>query len=142
MDTQPSTSPRDLPSTSPREPAARTVLPPRSAFLSSPSSSAYPSIPAPIEEEVKTSHVIEVNSTDVEGGLKQLLEKVLEVYGGEGKVKMKENKSKKNYFFKYLGPEKAASLLETAIGDVKELQAGSGRWRFTQRIEVTAVRDR
>ena len=34
-----------------------------------------------------TTHVVEGKSSDVEKGLNELLDKVKEVYGGEGKVK-------------------------------------------------------
>ena len=77
-------------------------------------------------------HVVEIQSTDVEGGLKDLLNKVTEVYGGEGKVKMKKNK-------KYIGPEKAALLLEKALESVKELQKKSSLWKFTQRLEISVI---
>jgi hypothetical protein len=86
-------------------------------------------------------HVVEVKSSDVEGGLNELLEKVKEVYGGEGKVKVKRKNKNKNqlYSFKYGGPEKAAQLLQSAIQNVKELQSKSELWKFTQRLEVTSV---
>ena len=80
-------------------------------------------------------HVVEIQSSDVERGLKELLNKVKEVYGGEGKVKHKKNKKKEiAYSFKYIGPEKAAILLEKALQSVKELQQKSSPWTFTQRI--------
>ena len=73
-------------------------------------------------------------------GLNELLDKVKEVYGGEGKVKVKKrNKNNNHYSFKYGGPEKAAQLLETAIQNVKELQSKSQLWKFTQRLEVTSM---
>ena len=85
-------------------------------------------------------HVVEIQSSDVEGGLKDLLNKVTEVYGGEGKVKMKKNKKKDNsYSFKYIGPEKAALLLEKALKSVKELQKKSSLWKFTQRLEISVI---
>ena len=87
-------------------------------------------------------HVVEVKSSDVEGGLNELLEKVKEVYGGEGKVKVKQKKNKHQaYSFKYEGPEKATLLLGSAIQNVKELQNKSELWKFTQRLEVTVVRE-
>jgi hypothetical protein len=65
-----------------------------------------------------------------------MLKKVTEVYGGEGKVKMKKNKKKDNsYSFKYIGPEKTALLLEKALKSVKELQNKSSLWKFTQRFQ-------
>jgi len=85
-------------------------------------------------------HVVEIQSTDVEGGLKDLLHKVIEVYGGEGKVKTKKNKKKENsYKFKYIGPEKAALMLEKALNSVKDLQGKSELWKFTQRLEVSVI---
>ena len=84
--------------------------------------------------------MVEIQSSDVEGGLKDLLNKVTEVYGGEGKVKMKKNKKKDNsYSFKYIGPEKAALLLEKALESVKELQKKSSLWKFTQRLEISVI---
>jgi hypothetical protein len=85
-------------------------------------------------------HVVEIQSSDVEGGLKDLLNKVTEVYGGEGKVKMKKSKKKDNsYSFKYIGPEKAALLLEKALKTVKELQKKNSPWKFTQRLEISVI---
>eukprot|EP00092_Neocalanus_flemingeri_P038831 GFUD01042275.1.p1 GENE.GFUD01042275.1~~GFUD01042275.1.p1 ORF type:complete len:543 (+),score=121.27 GFUD01042275.1:118-1746(+) len=85
-------------------------------------------------------HIIEIQSSDVEGGLKDLLNKVAEVYGGEGKVKIKKSKKKENsYSFKYIGPEKAALLLEKALNSVKELQSKSNLWKFTQRLEISVI---
>ena len=48
----------------------------------------------------------------------------MEVYGGKGKVKVRRRlwageSDKKNYSVKYLGPEKAAGLLEKALHNVK-----------------------
>ena len=82
--------------------------------------------------------------------------RVMEVYGGKGKVKVRRRlwageSDKKNYSVKYLGPEKAAGLLEKALHNVKvqswkyfekpsqELQRKSGLWKFTQRLEVDMV---
>ena len=86
------------------------------------------------------THVVEVKSSDVEKGLNELLDKVKEVYGGDGKVKVKRRNKNNNqqYSFKYGGPEKAAQLLQTAIHNVKELQSKSQLWKFTQTLEVTA----
>jgi len=143
--------------------------PPRSAMLSSPLSSSYsPQPPAPDKDQensctgssvtpsitlqmtptppifstppTKETHVVEIHSTDVEEGLNDLLKKVSEVYGGEGKVKVKKNKKKTTtYSFKYIGPEKAANLLEKALKSVKELRSKSDLWKFTQRLEVSIV---
>jgi len=86
------------------------------------------------------THVIEIHSSDVEQGLKNLLNKVTEVYGGEGKVKVKKKKKADNSFsVKYIGPEKAALLLEKALTSVKELQSKSSLWKFTQRIEISVI---
>ena len=82
-----------------------------------PSIFTSPSSPKP------TMHSVEIQSTDIENGLKSLLEKVIEIYGGEGKVKVKKHKKKKdNYSVKFIGPEKAANLLEKSLKSVKELQ--------------------
>jgi len=85
--------------------------------------------------------VVEIDSADVEEGLNDLLKKVTEVYGGEGKVKAKKSKKKEknSYSVKYIGPEKAAILLEKALKSVKELNSKSDLWKFTQRLEVSVV---
>ena len=75
----------------------------------------------------------------MEAGLKELLAKVKEVYGGEGKVKVKRKNKDNLYSFKYGGPEKGARLLESAINNVKDLQSKSELWKFTQRLEVTSL---
>merc|ERR1719433_1575480 len=85
-----------------------------------------------------TTHVVEVKSSDIEKGLNELLDKVKEVYGGEGKVKVKRKNRNNHFSFKYGGPDRAASLLETALHNVKELQTKSDLWKFTQRLEVTS----
>ena len=116
-----------------------------SRSLSSPSSSLYPgkpltrkiSPPQPPKTQ-HTTHVVEVKSSDIEKGLNELLDKVKEVYGGEGKVKVKRKNRNNHYSFKYGGPDRAASLLETALHNVKELQTKSDLWKFTQRLEVTS----
>merc|ERR1711915_417449 len=141
--------------------------PPRSAFFSSPTSSSSPigsldsnslspsslqkppitlkitptpSIFATPSSPKSTMHSVEIQSTDIENGLKSLLEKVIEIYGGEGKVKVKKHKKKKdNYSVKFIGPEKAANLLEKSLKSVKELQSKDTPWKFTQRIEVSTV---
>ena len=64
-----------------------------------------------------------------------------EVYGGDGKVKVKRKNKNNQYSFKYGGPEKGAQLLENAIHNVKELQTKSELWKFTQRLEVTSMSD-
>jgi len=85
------------------------------------------------------THVIEVKSSEVEAGLNELLDKVKEVYGGEGKVKVKKKNKQKVYSFKYTGPERGAHLLEGAIRNVKELQGKSELWKFTQTLEVSHI---
>ncbi|XP_023326061.1 uncharacterized protein LOC111699590 [Eurytemora carolleeae] len=85
-------------------------------------------------------YTIEVNSTDIEAGLNLLLNKVKEVYGGEGKIKIKKKNKDKMFSFKYKGPERAANLLETALQKVKELQDKGPLWRFTQTLEVTTLK--
>ena len=50
--------------------------------------------------------MVEVKSSDVEKGLNELLDKVREVYGGEGKVKVKRKNKNNVYSFKYGGPER------------------------------------
>ena len=121
-----------------------------SRSLSSPSSSLYPGKPltrkiSPSQppqtqppQTQHTTHVVEVKSSDIEKGLNELLDKVKEVYGGEGKVKVKRKNRNNHYSFKYGGPDRAASLLETALLNVKELQTKSDLWKFTQRLEVTS----
>jgi hypothetical protein len=130
------------PMTFPASSLSRSMSSPSQAF--SPSKSLVltpPVLKMPIKKPTNIMHVVEVKSLDVEGGLNELLEKVKEVYGGEGKVKVKRKKKNKNqlYSFKYGGPEKAAQLLQSAIHNVKELQSKSELWKFTQRLEVTSV---
>merc|ERR1712130_1047139 len=78
------------------------------------------------------------------------LRPVPEVFGGKGKVKVRrrpwgrgggggEENDPKKYSVKYLGPEKAAAVLEKALQSVKDLQSKSGLWKFTQRLEVSTV---
>jgi len=130
---------------------------PRSILFSSPStslisrSSSSPSTVAasslrPSPEFSQTAFTkstdvyrIEVNSSDVEGGLNLLMNKVKEVYGGEGKVKIKKKNKEKLFSFKYKGPERAAKLLESALQRVRELQSKSTLWKFTQTLEVTTL---
>ena len=108
--------------------------------LSSPSSSFSPvKSPQQSQHSQLTTHIVEVRSSDVERGLTELLAKVKEVYGGEGKVKVKRKNKNSLYSFKYGGPEKGARLLESAISNVKELQSKSELWKFTQRLEVTSL---
>ena len=110
--------------------------------MSSPSSGLSPL--KPLSRKISppktqhTTHVVEVKSSDVEKGLNELLDKVKEVYGGEGKVKVKRKNRNNHYSFKYGGPERAASLLEGALHNVRELQTKSELWKFTQRLEVTS----
>ena len=75
----------------------------------------------------------------MERGLKELLETVKEVCGSEGKVKVKRKNKTNVYAFKYGGPERGAMLLESAIHNVKELQAKSQLWKFNQRLEVSSM---
>jgi len=136
---------------------------PRTSLFSFPYSSAFPSAftspplalrPVPEiftqrseSSPQSTTHVIEIHSSDVEAGLNQLLERVTQVYGGKGKVKVRrrlwgggsEENDPKKYSVKYLGPEKAAAVLEKALQSVKDLQGKSGLWKFTQRLEVSTV---
>ena len=113
-----------------------------SRSMSSPSSGLSPL--KPLSRKISppktqhTTHVVEVKSSDVEKGLNELLDKVKEVYGGEGKVKVKRKNRNNHYSFKYGGPERAASLLEGALHNVRELQTKSELWKFTQRLEVTS----
>merc|ERR550517_982293 len=136
---------------------------PRTSIFSFPYSSAFPSAftspplalrPVPEvftqrserRDQESTTHVIEIHSSDVEAGLNQLLERVTQVYGGKGKVKVRrrlwgaaDEKDPKKYSVKYLGPEKAAAVLEKALQSVKDLQGKSGLWKFTQRLEVSTL---
>ena len=75
----------------------------------------------------------------MERGLKELLETVKEVYGSEGKVKVKRKDKTNVYAFKYGGPERGVMLLESAVHNVKELRAKSQLWKFNQRREVSSV---
>lgn len=135
---------------------------PRASIFSFPYSSGFPSAftSPPLElhpvpevfsrsennSQENTLHVIEIHSSDVEAGLNQLLERVTEVYGGKGKVKVRrrlwgaaDEKDPKKYSVKYLGPERAAAVLEKALRSVKDLQGKSSLWKFTQRLEVSTV---
>jgi len=133
---------------------------PRHSLFSFPYSSSFPSTFTPClsisptprvfaqDSHNSTVYNIEIRSTQVEAGLQQLLDRVTELYGGEGKVKVRrklwssargEEEGKKKYSFKYLGPEKAAVLLEKALWNVKELQGKSDIWKFTQRLEVSQL---
>ena len=47
---------------------------------------------------------------------------VKEVYGGEGKVKVKKKNKNRVYSFKYTGPERAANLLEGDSSSHSSLQ--------------------
>jgi len=145
--------------TSPAVPITPIVKPPRSAMynfsrnhssLSSiiPSTSVSSNIElGPIKQtQLQTQSstfekVIEISSGDIEKGLKDLLENVKEVYGGDGKVKIKKKfgKSKEppQYALKYVGPENAAKLLDKALNNIKELQSKGTLWKFTQKIEVS-----
>ena len=66
--------------------------------------------PTPAPSSPSVSHEVEVSSQDVEAGLQQLLDKVLEVYGGRGKVRTKKklfhSRSSKNvrYSVQFVGP--------------------------------------
>ena len=111
-----------------------------SRSMSSPSSGLSPLKPlsrklSPPKTTQHITHVVEVKSSDVEKGLNELLDKVKEVYGGEGKVKVKrKNRNNHSYSFKYGGPEKAASLLESALHNVK-----AGRIRRREKLELLCM---
>ena len=98
--------------------------------------------PTPTPSSPSVSHEVEVSSQDVEAGLQQLLDKVLEVYGGRGKVRTKKklfhSRSSGNvrYSVQFVGPEEAARLLDTALQSISQLQTRGPVWRFTQKIEV------
>ena len=98
--------------------------------------------PTPTPSSPSVSHEVEVSSQDVEAGLQQLLAKVLEVYGGRGKVRTKKKlfhrRSSGNvrYSVQFVGPEEAARLLDTALQSISQLQTRGPVWRFTQKIEV------
>ena len=85
-----------------------------------------------------TLHVMEISSSDVEAGLQTLLEKVKEVYGGEGRVAVKKGLLRKDgrYSIKYIGPSKAVELLSKVLESVKQLQTKGKNWTFTQRLEI------
>jgi hypothetical protein len=126
---------------------------PRASLFSFPYSSPLPATfttpslalrPLPEVSRQTAVHVIEILSSDVEAGLNQLLVRVVQVYGGSGKVGVRrrrrwgaaEEGAIKKYSFKYLGPERAALLLERALLSVRELQGRAAAWKFTQRLEV------
>ena len=98
--------------------------------------------PTPTPSSPSVSHEVEVSSQDVEAGLQQLLAKVVEVYGGRGKVRAKKKlfhrRSSENvrYSVQFVGPEQAARLLDTALQSISQLQTKGPVWRFTQKIEV------
>ena len=57
------------------------------------------------------------------------------------KLKKKFGSKKVKYSFKYLGPEKAAKLLDESLKSVRELQIKGPVWRFTQNIEVKMIKE-
>lgn len=79
-----------------------------------------------------------MKSQDVEAGLKKLLEKVIEVYGGEGRVKTRKSIGAGNvqYSFKYVGTESATKLLDQSLKNISDLQSKGNVWKYTQKIEV------
>ena len=80
----------------------------------------------------KRSHEVEISSDDVENGLKLLLEKVQEVYGGRGKVKKRKNAK---FSVKFIGPESVAKMLNTVLKSIEDLQRKGNEWKFCQKIE-------
>jgi len=84
-------------------------------------------------------HIVQIESSNVEQGLQHLLSKVMELYGGSGKVKEKVVNHKVCHKFEYIGPEKAAGLLQSALKSVQKLKSQSSLWKFTQKIEISQV---
>ena len=106
-----------------------------------PSVSTFESKPTPILSSTqivpgKGSYEIEISSDDVETGLKLLLEKVQEVYGGRGEVKRRKNSK---YSVKFIGPEKAAKMLDNALKSVENLKRKGTVWKFCQKIEESIL---
>ena len=84
----------------------------------------------------KRSHEVEISSDDVENGLKLLLEKVQEVYGGRGKVKKRKNAK---FSVKFIGPESVAKMLNTVLKSIEDLQRKGNEWKFCQKIEESIL---
>ena len=84
----------------------------------------------------KRCHEVEISSDDVENGLKLLLEKVQEVYGGRGKVKKRKNAK---YSVKFIGPESVAKMLDTILQSIEDLQRKGNEWKFCQKIEESIL---
>ena len=87
-------------------------------------------------------HVVEIASENVESGLNRLLSKIIEVYGGEGRVQLKQNgqKGKRKCAFHYVGPKAATELLDQSLKSVQELQSKGNIWKYTQNIKVLSKR--
>jgi len=89
-----------------------------------------------------TLYVVEIKSEDVEAGLNQLLDKVKEVYGGEGRVCQKTTLLRKptgRFSITYTGPPRAVELVNQVLGSVKNMQSQGGPWSLTQRIQINVV---
>ena len=87
-------------------------------------------------------HVVEIASENVESGLNMLLSKIVEVYGGEGRVKPKQRsrEEKCKYSFQYVGPQVAIELLDQSLKSIQELQSKGNDWKYTQNIKVITKR--
>ena len=89
-----------------------------------------------------TKHVVNIDSKDIERGLSELLDKVTELYGGKGEVKVSNNfrRTKKTYSFKYKnGTENGKKLLDDIAKKVNDMEEKEGMWTFTQTITLTTV---
>lgn len=85
------------------------------------------------QSKIPTVQTVKITNADVKGGLKSLLTKVLEVYGGKGKLKVEKKKKVRDFSFKYDGPEQAKQLLEKALQAVREQEEAKSniKWELT-----------
>jgi len=90
-----------------------------------------------------TKHVVNIDSKDIEKGLGELLEKVIELYGGKGKLKVTNHyirKPKKTYSFEYKnGNNDGKSLLDNVAVKVNNMEEKGAMWTFTQTITHTTM---
>ena len=95
----------------------------------------------PIKTEVN-KHSVQIESKDIEKGLKDLLAKVIELYGGKGELKVSKNfkRTKKVFCFKYKDVnENGKKLLNNVVEKVNQMEEKGGMWTFTQTITMTTV---
>ena len=88
-----------------------------------------------------TDHEVQISSQDIETGLKMLLDKVQQVYGGRGKVKRQKKfcSTQNKCSVKFVGPERAARVLDAALQSIEDLQKKETVWTFSQKIEVSVI---